>query len=166
MERSIAPIRPSRPLIYMSHAELEATRSTCFRGNVGAVLVSRSTRGIVASGYNGPPPGEDHCRGHTCEGAFSGCHRSVHAEMNAVNRISGEAQDIRHLDLYVTLSPCEKCMEMIDGNVLIDRLFFRHEYRDTEHLERYAMPIYKVTPAGYITLFKNQVLIDPETLYD
>lgn len=60
---------------FMLHAHLAATRSTCDRGpellldpgrhGVGAVFV-RADR-VIASGFNGSPPGEPHCDEAVCQ---------------------------------------------------------------------------------------------------
>jgi len=61
--------RPSWDEMFMSMAEVVATRSTCDRGpsqrlldhrGTGAVIVSPDNR-QVAIGYNGSPPGSPHC---------------------------------------------------------------------------------------------------------
>ena len=51
--------RMSRPELFMQTAHLFAQRSTCKRGQVGCVVVH--DRRIVATGYNGAPPGMPHC---------------------------------------------------------------------------------------------------------
>lgn len=60
---------------FMLQAHLVATRSTCDRGpellfdsgrhGVGAVIVNNNKR-IIASGYNGSPPGLPHCNEFRC----------------------------------------------------------------------------------------------------
>lgn len=49
----------------MRVARLTAKRSTCLRGQVGIVLVMQNR--IIATGYNGSPPGQDHCIDVGCE---------------------------------------------------------------------------------------------------
>ncbi|MBW2002211.1 MAG: cytidine deaminase, partial [Deltaproteobacteria bacterium] len=56
--------RPSWPEYFMSIAKLVATRSTCLRRNVGAVLVK--DKRILATGYNGAPIGIRHCEETGC----------------------------------------------------------------------------------------------------
>ena len=51
--------RPSWDEYFMQIADVAATRSTCLRRHVGAVLVYDSR--ILASGYNGVPSGIEHC---------------------------------------------------------------------------------------------------------
>ena len=54
--------RPTWDEYYMQMAELAATRSTCLRRNVGAVIVVDNH--AVATGYNGAPK----AMGHAVEG--------------------------------------------------------------------------------------------------
>ena len=56
--------RPSWPEYFMSIARLVATRSTCLRRAVGAVLVK--DKRILATGYNGVPTGIRHCEENGC----------------------------------------------------------------------------------------------------
>lgn len=51
--------RPSWDKYFMDQCELVASRSTCNRKHVGAVIVI--DKRIVSSGYNGSLPGEPHC---------------------------------------------------------------------------------------------------------
>lgn len=157
-------MRTPRPILFMQHAALEATRSTCFRGNVGCVMVHRDSKSIVSTGYNGPVSGEHHCTGHLCEGAQDGCVRSVHAEMNALQKLRTYAA--QSIDVYVTVSPCPFCMCRLESDPRIFRVFYQHDYRKQEHLAHSLKLVYRITPAGYITQFGGTVLLDPETFYD
>jgi dCMP deaminase len=60
-----------------------ATRATCSRRSVGAVIVK--DKRILATGYNGAPVGMRHCD-HTggADMRDGHCARSTHAEQNAL----------------------------------------------------------------------------------
>jgi dCMP deaminase len=57
--------RISRDDLFMEVAHTFAKRSTCGRGKVGCVIVQ--DRRIVATGYNGSPPGGKHCDDVGCD---------------------------------------------------------------------------------------------------
>lgn len=148
-------MRISRDQMFMEMAEAAAKRSTCFRNAVGAILVRDNN--VVAIGYNGPPSGESHCTGHTCPGATLKCERSVHAEINALNRRSGPADT-----LYVTLSPCFHCAETLSKLHMLERIVYRHEYRDTNPLTFLAttlIKLHRLTASGYLVDFRTGQLI-------
>src|SRR5690606_2744344 len=67
---------------FMGIARQVASRSTCDRKHVGAVIVR--DRMILATGYNGSIRGIAHCddEGHLMEDGH--CVRTVHAEANAI----------------------------------------------------------------------------------
>ncbi len=67
---------------FMNIARQAATRSTCDRKHVGAVIVRDKT--ILSTGYNGSVRGMPHCDevGHLMEGGH--CVATVHAEANAI----------------------------------------------------------------------------------
>ena len=82
--------RPSWDEYFMTLANEVATRTTCMRRAVGAVIVK--DRRILATGYNGVPTGMRHCAETGCLrqqlGVPSGqrheiC-RGLHAEQNAI----------------------------------------------------------------------------------
>ncbi len=74
--------RPDWDLYYIRIAMKVATRSTCKRAAVGAVIVK--DRHIVATGYNGAPAGKPHCLDEGCIIENNHCVRVVHAEINAI----------------------------------------------------------------------------------
>ena len=52
--------RPSWDEIFIEECELHSRRSTCLSRKVGAVAVKEHR--VLATGYNGAPPGVEHCR--------------------------------------------------------------------------------------------------------
>ncbi len=82
--------RPGWDEYFMRIVTVVASRSSCLRRNVGALLVK--DKRILATGYNGAPAGIAHCAETGCErerlGVPSGerheiC-RGLHAEQNAI----------------------------------------------------------------------------------
>jgi dCMP deaminase len=109
--------RPSWTEYFKTLSETVATRSTCLRRNVGAVIVKNKQ--ILSTGYNGTPVGEEHCQ--TCErqrlnvkpGERYELCRSVHAEANAIIQAAQHGVAIEGADIYVTDEPCFMCRRMI-----------------------------------------------------
>ena len=141
-------MRLTRDELYMQMAELVSRRSTCYRNSVGCIIV-RGNR-ILSTGYNGPPPGEPHCVGLGCTDKGV-CVRSVHAEINAINRIEDPYFSIS-LSVYVTVSPCEACAVQIAG-LLPVKVMYRHPYRLTRGIDLLVgrgINVYRMTSGGYI----------------
>jgi dCMP deaminase len=111
----------------MNIAREVATRSTCDRKFVGAVIVR--DRSILATGYNGSIRGLPHCDddGHLMEEGH--CVRTVHAEANAIVQAARNGMRIDGSSIYVTASPCWGCFRLI-GNAGIVRIVFGEFYRD------------------------------------
>jgi len=149
--------RISRQVMYLEMAEVAAKRSTCFRGNVGCVIASNHR--VLSIGYNGPPSGDEHCRGNQCQlREDGGCGRSLHAEHNAIRHC--ERWPIHGADMYCTYSPCAACAEeIIDAKIA--RFFYRYSYRDPSGLELIkngGLWVYRVTPSGFIVNQSNQII--------
>lgn len=96
--------RPSKDVYFLNIAFETSRRATCARRHVGAVLVKRGF--IVSTGYNGSPPGMDHCTDDGCLMHEGNCIRTVHAELNALLH-SYERGDT----LYCTDQPCLTCLK-------------------------------------------------------
>lgn len=111
---------------FMRIAREVATRSTCDRKHVGAILVR--DRMILATGYNGSIRGEDHCDdvGHLMVDGH--CVRTVHAEMNAILQAARHGTVVQDATLYVTAAPCWACFGPV-VNVGVVRLVYGEEYR-------------------------------------
>lgn len=120
--------------MFMAMARAASTRATCYRLNVGAVLVDVAARNVVAVGYNGAPSGQPHCTGNGCQYFTSAGCRVVHAEVNALRRLQAERDATSDpglsFALYVTHSPCRGCAEGLlkDGRIRV--VYFEVPYRD------------------------------------
>jgi len=112
---------------FMAIGRVVATRSTCDRKHVGAVLVR--DRMILATGYNGSIRGLPHCddEGHMMEDGH--CVRTVHAEANAIVQAARNGVRLEDADIYVTASPCFGCFKLI-ANAGVKRIVFGEFYRD------------------------------------
>lgn len=117
---------------FMNIAREVATRSTCDRKFVGAVVVR--DRSILATGYNGSIRGLAHCdeEGHLMEDNH--CVRTVHAEANAIVQAARNGVRIEGASIYVTASPCWGCFRLI-ANAGIARIVFGEFYRDKKIFE-------------------------------
>jgi len=111
----------------MNIAREVASRATCDRKQVGAVIVR--DRCILATGYNGSVRGLEHCSeaGHMMEDGH--CVRTIHAEANAIIQAARHGTGIEGAGVYVTASPCWPCFKML-ANAGIERIAFGEFYRD------------------------------------
>src|SRR5437667_1242319 len=89
---------------FMNIARQAATRSTCDRKHVGAVIVRNRT--ILSTGYNGSIRGMPHCDdvGHEMENGH--CVATIHAEANALIQAARNGVNIEGAELYTTARPC------------------------------------------------------------
>lgn len=126
------------------------------RRKVGCIIVKDEQ--IVSFGYNGTPHGFDNTceeeqiryyenpdhaqtlkdKGYECE---SGCcskqvtkREVLHAESNALTKISKSTLSSEGADMYVTMSPCFDCSKLIIQSG-ISRVFYSEEYRDTSGID-------------------------------
>ncbi len=122
---------------FMNIARVAATRATCDRKHVGAVLVRHKT--ILSTGYNGSIRGLPHCSeaGHMMEDGH--CVRTVHAEANAIIQAAKNGVAIEGATIYTTASPCWPCFKVI-ANSGCARIVFGEFYRDSRIFE-YAQQI-------------------------
>lgn len=130
-ELKAARKRASWDEYFMRIAVQAATRSTCDRKHVGAVIVRDKT--ILSTGYNGSIRGMPHCDdvGHMMDNTH--CVATVHAEANAIIQAAKNGTSINGADIYVTASPCWNCFKLI-ANSGIRRVFYLEFYRDEKVL--------------------------------
>lgn len=117
--------RPGWEAYYLGIAQAVAARAECVRRQVGAVIVK--DRSIVATGFNGAPPGKPSCLDGNCpraastavpgqDYAQSGC-VVIHAEANALLRADWDR--MQGATLYCTDEPCQLCLPLIEAAGII-----------------------------------------------
>jgi len=112
-------MRPDWNTYFMNIAKVVASRSSCSRRQVGAVIVKDNR--IVSTGYNGTPRGVKNCN----EGGCPRCNSDTpsgqglteclcsHAEENAITQAAYHGISVKGATLYTTFSPCLLCTKMI-----------------------------------------------------
>ncbi|MCJ8497597.1 dCMP deaminase family protein [Chryseobacterium salipaludis] len=127
---------------YLRMAQVWAQLSHCERRKVGAIIVK--DRMIISDGYNGTPSGFENC----CEDENGKTLWYVlHAEANAILKLSRSTQSAEGATLYLTLSPCKECSKLI-LQAGIRKLVYIDEYSDEDgigFLKNHGIEVLKVT---------------------
>ena len=123
---------------HMKAAQVYAELSTAERLQVGCVIVKDNT--IIGIGYNGMPSGWD----NVCETVkfkdFTGTvlmkskPEVLHAETNAIAKVSRSNNSTDSADLFVTHAPCLECAKLIYQSG-IKSVFYRDTYRSEEGIK-------------------------------
>jgi len=124
----------------MNFANLAATRCTCIRRSVGAVIVKDHQ--ILATGYNGVPRDLKHCTEVGClrdkmnipSGERHELCRGLHAEQNTLIQAARYGISVDEATIYITFSPCMICAKMLI-NAGIKRIVYAGEYTDKAAIE-------------------------------
>ena len=125
--------RPSWDDYFMAVVKIVAARGNCDRLFTGAIIVKNKR--IIATGYNGAPPGLPTCAevGHLLEDGH--CVRTIHGEHNAIlqaARVSGPTAE--GATLYTKYSPCIHCAKYIVA-AGITRVVIGKMYRSPQAVE-------------------------------
>jgi len=112
---------------FMRIAEVVASRSTCERNHVGAVIVRDHI--LLSTGYNGSMRAMPHCdeTGHDMQNGH--CTNTVHAEANAIVQAAYTGASIKDATMVVTSSPCWHCFKLI-ANSGIRQVVYGSVYGD------------------------------------
>ena len=103
--------------------------SYCKRRKVGALIVKDKM--IISDGYNGTPTGVE----NVCEDDEGYTKWYVlHAEANAIAKVSSSTQSTNGATLYIALSPCRECSKLIFQSG-IKRVVYNKKYNDPSGLE-------------------------------
>ena len=138
---------------FMVQAALLASRSTCKRLSVGAVLV-RDKR-IIAGGYNGAVSGDDHCIDEGCYLRDEHCVRTIHAEMNAILQCARFGMSTDGASLYVTDFPCLQCTKSLLQAGIKEINYIRNYHNDD-----YAMKLIKLKNVRLRQINLDQDILD------
>ena len=139
---------------FMMQAVLLASRSTCNRLSVGAVLV-RDKR-VIAGGYNGSVSGDDHCTDVGDYLVDGHCLRTIHAEANAIAQCARFGISTDGAEIYVTDFPCLQCTKS-----LLQSGIKKINYLRNYHNDEYVMHLIKLK-----NVVLNQIKLDKNILED
>ena len=132
--------RPSWEESFMASAYLAAARSSCNHLHTGVAVVI--DKRVIATGYNGAPPGIENCLDRGCrkdEKAVefdvkgTGTCRGTHAEINAMSQIP--RNQLIGTTIYTVYFPCSACAKAITGNG-IGAVVYDKTYKGEEELAR------------------------------
>lgn len=136
-------MRPNFDHYLLDLAKVAATRGSCGKRKVGAIIADANNK-VVAVAYNGPPSGQPHCSDKPCialtlpaPASHLAC-RAIHGEANAI-MLAG-----RHAEggtLAITTSPCLECAKLI-VNAKIKTVIFS----ETNRLFTGANTLYSQSP--------------------
>ncbi len=151
-------MKPSWDEYFMRMAILAASRSTCVRRHVGAVVVK--DRMILSTGYNDTPRGLPNCGDGGCARCESDAPSGqtldtclcLHAEQNAIIQAAYHGVAIAGATIYTTHQPCLTCAKMI-VNVGIRRIVFAGDYPDPlafEMLQEAAVALDRVAAPAVV----------------
>jgi len=111
----------------MEIAHTVATRATCPRASVGAVL-TRDHR-ILTTGYNGAPRHVAHCTEAGCLMVAGHCQRATHAEANAIVQGALHGVGLAGAVAYCTHEPCVNCSKLLIS-AGVERIVYDKAYPD------------------------------------
>ncbi|WP_202080713.1 deoxycytidylate deaminase [Caldalkalibacillus salinus] len=129
---------------FMDMAYMAATRATCPRRHVGAILVK--DKKILGTAYNGSPAGTPDCYEEGClmtesyeeeQGQMvkkQRCVRTIHAEQNLL--LFTDREDRQQATVYVTDQPCWTCTNMLANSGIQEIVFHRAYAKDHERTSR------------------------------
>ncbi len=120
--------RPDWDEYFLKLAMLASERSTCPRMHCGCILVKG--KNVIATGYNGSIPGDDHCEEVGCLVVDNHCVRTVHAEMNALIQAAKRGSAVEGATAYVTNMSCTTCAKALI-TAGIKRVVVFSDYHDT-----------------------------------
>lgn len=155
-------------ITYMKVAETFSDMSFAKRKKVGAVIVKDGN--IISHGWNGTPTGFDNnCEIEVSCGCTFGlsdtmrkcpdCNGTekklitnpivLHAELNALMKLSKSHESSNGSTLYVTLSPCIECSKLIIQSG-IKEVVYKEEYRDISGIELLNKAKIKVRKLSFV----------------
>lgn len=133
--------RPSWDQYFMAIVNQVATRSTCLRRKIGAIIVK--DKRILTTGYNGAPKNVKSCLEiGSClreelgipSGQRHEICRALHAEQNAIIQAAYHGVSVNGSVLYCNTQPCVMCAKMIINSGIV-KIYYQQEYPDKLALE-------------------------------
>jgi len=130
------PFNPKFDGFYMSIAEKAALESVDRKRKVGAVIVLPS--GMIGLGWNGMPTGFDNeCQSESWSNStctLTTKPEVIHAERNALDKLTREGVSPEEAVLFVTTAPCIECAKSI-ASVGITDVHYLNEYKNKKGID-------------------------------
>ncbi len=116
-------------LIYLRMAHEWSKNSCCKRKQVGSIIVNDHK--IISDGYNGMPKGFD----NWCEDEHTGETKwnVLHAEANALMKLTHSGDSAIGSTVYLTFSPCRECSKLMH-QAGVRRIVFTRTHSNVEGL--------------------------------
>lgn len=114
-------------------AQVWSTLSKANRKKVGCLIVKDDM--IISNGYNGTPSGFDNqCEEIDFFGQLITREEVLHAESNAITKLSKSTQSSKGSTMYVTVAPCVDCAKLIIQSE-IKRVVYGEFYKNNLGIE-------------------------------
>lgn len=114
-------------------AQVWSTLSKANRKKVGCLIVKDDM--IISNGYNGTPSGFDNqCEDIDFFGQLITREEVLHAESNAITKLSKSTQSSKGSTMYVTVAPCVDCAKLIIQSE-IKRVVYGEFYKNNLGIE-------------------------------
>jgi dCMP deaminase len=125
-------MKPKYIALYMDIAERISKMSYAKRLQVGSVIVKENT--ILSYGWNGMPTDwENNCEIVLEDGSLKTRPEVLHAETNAIAKVSRSTESSQGATLFCTHSPCLDCAKLI-YQAGISTVYYRDTYRSDDGL--------------------------------
>lgn len=132
--------------LYWKMAEVAALQSVAERNKVGCIIVAPT--GMISVGWNGMPAGWFTNSCEYVEGpgeAFRVVTKPevIHAERNAIDKMTRQGVPVEGSILFTTLAPCLECAKSMHG-LGFKHIYYRTAYRQTcgiDFLEKLGVPV-------------------------
>ena len=120
--------RISKRDYYIQIAKAVSKRSPCLKNRVGAIIVKNDT--IIATGYNGPARGEDHCkecvRADKPHGSVYEKCPAIHSEENCIINAARYGVSVLGGKMYIYgkgVSPCYRCKRAMKNAGIVEVIY-------------------------------------------
>lgn len=114
---------------YMDIAKRWSLLSYAVKKQVGAIIVKDGM--IISDGFNGTPSGFDNVAEDECGKTHW---YTLHAEANAILKLTASTQNSAHSTLYVTCAPCRDCAKLIYQSK-ITTVIYLEDYKTSDGVE-------------------------------
>lgn len=130
-------MKQSLLLAYMDTAKRFAEESQAVRLKVGCVVVKNDTMNsrIISQGWNGMPAGDTNvCETQAADGGLVTKPEVLHAERNALDKLTRSTDSSEDAMLFCTHSPCLECAKSIYGSG-IKEVYYGEIYRSSDGID-------------------------------